>query len=381
MIKIGGNFKMRKLTKIIAVLLTVILVTGTLVACSGGTSTESGLETNGSEPTKMGVILTFTENAYGRTVKKYLDAIGKELNFQFQYAAAQETEEMLKALENYAAAGVKGIISMPTFNTEEEVKFCEEHGIYYAICGSAINKEDLYAKVKGNKYFAGAVGNDDAASTYGMVKVLAEKYSVKKLGLLSLPMGTSNMHDGRYAGVQKAREELNLEEYQEGLAYNLTETVQNMVAQYPELDAIIALAGGIEECMQPIITAGKQDTMKFAGFREETGAESLFETGALAVLGVGTPTNAIFAFINLHNAMNGTPLAPADGEKCNYELDTIYVSDVEDYLAYVRGAMEKNPYTIDQIKEHLVVFNPDATYDNFIALMDNYTLDYLKSNQ
>ena len=34
-----------------------------------------------------------------------------------------------------------------------------------------------------------------------------------------------------------------------------------MAAQHPELDAIIALAGGIEKCMQPIITAGKQDNM------------------------------------------------------------------------------------------------------------------------
>ena len=128
------------------------------------------VETNGSEPTKMG-LSTFTENAYGRTVKKYLDAIGKELNFQFQYAAAQETEEMLKALENYAAAGVKGII-LPTFNTEEEVKFVKNMEF---IMQSVFCKQGRpYAKVKGNKYFAGAVGNDDAASTYGMVKVLAE---------------------------------------------------------------------------------------------------------------------------------------------------------------------------------------------------------------
>ena len=355
---------MRKISRIFAIVMSVIMLLGSMTVFAGETQ----------EPMKVGVVLTFTENGYGLTVKQYLDAIGEELNIEFNYAAAQETEEMNEAMENFAAAGVKGIISMPTFNTLNEVEFCEQHEIYYAICGSVL-KEDVYEQVKDSPYYAGAVGNDDAASTRGMVQVLAEQYGVQKLGLISLPMGTSDMHDGRYEGVKEGVEETGIELVVEGLAYNLTESAQNIVAQYPDLDAIIALAGGIEECMQPIISAGKQDTMKFAGFREEAGAEDLFETGALAVLGVGTPVNAIFAFINLYNAMTGHQML--EEGKCNYSLETIYVSNAGDYLTYVAGAMESNPYTIDQIKENLAAFNPDATYDSFVEFMDGYTLEYL----
>lgn len=355
---------MKKITKILALVLAAVLTFGSMTVFAG----------DAEEPMKIGVILTFTENGYGLTVKQYLDSIGEELGIEFNYAAAQEAEAMNEAMENFAAAGVQGILTMPTMNTINEVEFCEQNGIYFTICGTVPN-EEIYEQIKDNPYYAGAVGNDDAASTLGMVHVLADKYGVKKLGLVSLPMGTSDMHDGRYAGVKQGVEETGIELVAEGLAYNLTESSQNMVAQYPDLDAIIALAGGIEECMQPIIAAGKQDTMKFAGFREEAGAEDLFETGALATLGVGTPINAVFAFINLYNAITGEPLFK-DGA-CSHVLDTIYVSSADEYLTYVHGAMDQNPFTIDEIKGFLTAFNPDATAEDFEAYMDGYNLEYL----
>lgn len=380
----------KTMKKWIAVILALVLSMSLLTACGGNaesdqtdadTSAEKESAGNDADSASgddlsIGVILTFTENGYGLTVKQYLDSIGEDLGIEFNYASAQETEEMNEALENYAAAGVDGIISMPTFNTVNEVEFCADHEIYYSICGSVL-KDEIYEQVKDNPYYAGAIGNDDAASTEGMVQVLADKYDVKTLGVVSLPMGTSDMHDGRYEGVIKGAEENNVEIVSEGLAYNLTESSQNMVAQYPDLDAIIALAGGIEECMQPIISAGRQDTMKFAGFREESGAEELFETGALAVLGVGTPVNSIYAFINLYNAVTGNLPVPAEGEKCNYSLDTIYVSSADEYLTYVAGAMDQNPYTIDDIKTYLTAFNGECTFDDFAGFMDGYNLDYL----
>lgn len=373
-----------------AIILTFVLSLSFLVACGGTSesdsadmdvsaeneSAENNTDSASGEDVSIGVILTFTENGYGLTVKQYLDSIGEDLGIEFNYASAQETEEMNEALENYAAAGVDGIISMPTFNTVNEVEFCEEREIYYSICGSVL-KDEVYEQVKDSPYYVGAIGNDDAASTEGMVKVLAEKYGVETLGVVSLPMGTSDMHDGRYEGVIKGAEENDVTIVSEALAYNLTESSQNMVAQYPDLDAIIALAGGIEECMQPIISAGKQDTMKFAGFREESGAEELFDTGALAVLGVGTPINSIYAFINLYNAITGNLPVPAEGEKCNYSLETIYVSSADEYLTYVEGAMDQNPYTIDEIKTYLTAFNEECTFDDFAGFMDSYSLDYL----
>ena len=355
---------MKKMKTIVALILAAVLAFGSMTVFAG----------ESEEPMKIGVILTFTENGYGLTVKQYLDTIGEALNIEFNYAAAQEAEAMNEAMENYAAAGVKGILTMPTMNTLNEVEFCEQNGIYFTICGT-VPGDDIYEQVKDNPFYGGAVGNDDAASTLGMVHVLADKYGVQKLGLISLPMGTSDMHDGRYAGVKQGVEETGIELVAEGLAYNLTESAQNMVAQYPDLDAIIALAGGIEECMQPIIAAGKQDTMKFAGFREEAGAEDLFETGALATLGVGTPINAVFAFINLYNAITGAPLY-TDGA-CRHTLDTIYVSSADEYLTYVHGAMDQNPFTVDEIKEYLTAFNPDASKEAFEAFMDGYDLEYL----
>lgn len=412
---------MKKQKKMLALLLAVIMMFS-LVACGSGQGNDAGKDSSGNteqgqeenagddanasddanagddantddtagddanagdaavapESLKIGVILTFTSNGYGLTVKQYLDNIGKELNVEFQYAEAQEVEDMTSAMENFITSGVNGIITMPTFNTANEVELAASAGVYYTICGSTL-KDDVYASVKDNPYYVGAVGNNDAASTEGMIKVLAERYNCKDFGLVSLPMGTSDMHDGRYEGTKAGIEATGSNLVVEALAYNLTESSQNVVAQYPDLDCIIALAGGIEECMQPIIAAGKGGEILFAGFREEAGAESMFEEGTLACLGVGTPINALFAFMNLYNAISGTPLTPAEGEKINYNMDTIYVCDAEEYLTYVHGAMDQDPYTADQIKEYLGVFNPDATYADMEALMSGYNLDYLKS--
>lgn len=108
---------------------------------------------NAPESLKIGVILTFTSNGYGLTVKQYLDNVGKELNVEFQYAEAQEVEAMTSAMENFITSGVDGIIAMPTFNTANEVELAASAGVYYTICGSTL-KDDIYASVKDNPYYA-----------------------------------------------------------------------------------------------------------------------------------------------------------------------------------------------------------------------------------
>ena len=373
--------------KFTAIILALILVLGLLAGCGSsntpGTPNTPSTPSNPSTPgnseaelpaLKIGVILTSTSNGYGLTCQNHLNTLGEALNVEFMYAGTQEVEEVTSAIENFIVAGCKGILNGVPFAPANEAKMCADAGVYYTIFSQALTDAQI-AEIAGNDYYIGAVGNDDADSTYSMLKLLAEKIGVKDVAYMSLPDGTSNMHDGRHAGVTKAAQEGIVNLVVEALAYNLTESSQNLVAQYPDVDLILAGAGGIEESMQPIITAGKAGQILFAGFREEAGAEDLFDDGTLVALGVGTSINPVYAFINMYNQLTvGKTLQPAEG-KLNYAIPTVYVTSRDEYLLYVATNMESEPYSVDTIKQYLLSFNPNATYDDLLALMQDYTLE------
>lgn len=370
--------------KLIAIILALVLALGLLAGCGNNEAPSTGAPSTGTPSTgepgselpklKIGVILTSTSNGYGLTCQSHLNALGEALNVEFMYAGTQEVEEVTSAIENFIAAGCTGILNGVTFAPANEAKLCAESGVYYSIFSQAMTEAQI-AELDGNEYYIGAIGNDDADSTYSMLKLLAETKGVKDVAYMSLPDGTSNMHDGRHAGVTKAAQEGIVNLVVEALAYNLTESSQNLVAQYPDIDLILAGAGGIEESMQPIITAGKAGQILFAGFREEAGAEDLFDDGTLVALGVGTSINPVYAFINMYNQLTvGKTLQPAQG-KLNYAIPTVYVTNREEYLLYVATNMDSEPYSVDTIKEYLLSFNPNATYDDLLALMQGYTLE------
>ncbi len=376
--------------KTIAIILALVMALGLLAGCGGGsdkppasTQPSAGQPANPSqepsnepsgEPLKIGVILTSTSNGYGLTCQQHLNALGKALNVEFQYVGTQEVEEVTSAIENFIAAGCKGILSGVTFAPANEAQICADAGVYIHFFSQTMTDAQL-AELAGNEYYLGAIGNDDAESTYSMLKLLAETRGVKDVAYMSLPDGTSNMHDGRHAGVTRAKEEGIVNIVVEALAYNLTESSQNIVAQYPDIDLLLAGAGGIEESMQPIVTAGKAGQILFAGFREEAGAEDLFDDGTLAALGVGTSINPIYAFINMYNQLTaGKTLDPAEG-KINYAIPTVYVTSRDEYLLYVATNMEAEPYSADTIKEYLLTYNPNATYADLEALIQGYTLE------
>jgi len=395
-----------KKTKLFSVLCLVLSAVLLLCACGGGAAPSSPAQSTDNSatqgaaqgaadkdggapdskaavggPYKIGVILTSTSNGYGLTVKKHLDNLGKAFNCEFQYTAAREPEEVIAAIESFVSAGVNGIINGVTVSAPVELDICAKSNVYLAIAGNIISDPEAYAQIKDSPYYVGAVGNVDSASTYDMVTYLVKSRGVKKLALVNLPAGTSNMHDGRYEGIiQAVKDNPEVTLVAESRTGNLTEGVQNIVAQYPDIDALIACAGGIEECMQPIISAGKAGKILFGGFREEPGAEALFDDGTLAALGVGTSILPVFGFINLYNAFTGNMLIPAEGERMNIELPTIIVKDKQEYLDYVAAMMESEPYTLDEYKALMPAFNPNVKYADFEAFMKAYSMDSLRKS-
>jgi ABC-type sugar transport system substrate-binding protein len=241
-----------KKTKLFSVLCLVLAAALLLCACGGaapsgpakGTDApadqgeapadkggDPGGMAEASGPYKIGVILTSTSNGYGLTVKKHLDNLGKAFNCEFQYTAAREPEEVIAAIESFCSAGVDGIINGVTVSAPVELDICTNSNVYLVLAGNILNDPEVYAQVKDSPYYVGAVGNVDSASTYDMVTYLVKSRGVKNLALVSLPAGTSNMHDGRYEGIISAvKDNPEVTLIAESRTGNLTEGVQNIVA-------------------------------------------------------------------------------------------------------------------------------------------------------
>lgn len=400
--------------KLIALVLALALVF-TLAACGGAAETPAGNDTPAADGAKelkkatIGVGLYFDTGYYPENVKAYLSALGEKLNVEFIYTLLTQTDEAanLTKVQEMIASGADGIILTLDMGTPAILAECEAAGVYVAgfLCDFDTSFNTAYDKVFQNEYFLGAAADgpcgDDLRAGYDYFDSLIEynerhpEDPVTHVSMTTFPVWAFPMQQ---LFVQQFLEKI--EEYNKTAATPITvdpldEAVDVLMftpvdstyfAKHEGIDAIMCFCDGSTFVYPSMVSAGVDKDIKLfsAGYGESDylnfgsqGTQTFQQHTVSAIEAV------IYPVVLLVNKINGVefPDMPEDAERRS--CFSIIINSDEDMALfqnslYLSGKLENALYTPEEVYNMTAVGNPNATYADLVAIMDQMTIEALK---
>ena len=341
------------------------------------------------EEVSIGVIFYSIDDALGSSVYSVVNYAAQALgNVEVNWAVGAVTgADQITNAENLISSGVDGImvISLDNSATQKISNLCEENGVYMSLCFRSVD-ESVLADVESNPYFVGYCCEDEAGTAYKMVEEISKQGSSK---VCTHYVEESSSLSGRNDGFVEGIKEFGIEELANYVMINSSDNsdhinaVSNYLSFYPDCDTILVsqASSGIAESIMNILRDPSANTngTKLATFDTFEGMSEGFENGLLSCVAGGIYPDALLSFMALYNAVTGYPLVE-DG-MVELMLPYMLISDA-DSLTYYESTMNDPEYRIfteDQIRNLAAVYNPELTIDDFNAIIDNWSLDYVRS--
>lgn len=351
---------MKKLTKIIALLLTLALVVCIAAGCG-----ESAVQTT------IGVVIWSTDDGLGADAKEAIDAAANALGAKVLYrTGSYDAESQTTDFENLIAAGVDGIMVTPIVDTstDELLKVCEEAEIPMQVMFRNIIDKEAYEYCMASNYFAGYVVEDEEGTGAAMVdKLIAEGCTT--FGLLNREAG-NGVVDRRQAGVKARLDELGKPYHisvspSTATATDMTDASDQLLAAHSDIDALICSSGS-NGAIDALITNLNKKDIKLTSFDTPADIATSFDAGNLVMLTTGAQIDPFYAFINLHNKLAGKPFSDKPTEiNSNY----IYLETVEDITTYDKYFSTFKTYTNEEI-----VSLTEMSLDDFLGEVKAYSM-------
>ena len=186
--------------KKILVLLMILALVFSSVACGGAGSTGGGGKQEGI---KIGVSIWSSTDTLGSQVKTMLDAAADALGVELTYVdQAHISERVTASMETLAAAGVDGVIICNSSSAEmtSVINTANENKVYVAQFFRSINEQDNpdeYALAKSSPYYVGTVHEDEVDNGHKLAYILGEKATAKLLSWVGSPAMPHSWPDGK----------------------------------------------------------------------------------------------------------------------------------------------------------------------------------------
>lgn len=408
--------------KILSLLLVLSMVLS-LAACSKQQPTtpdepqgetevqETVAEGTGLVKHKIGALVySITDDqviSFRRYLEDYIASCFEEVEFVYSQTITTPEQEM-EYINQFAEAGVEGVLAFNSYDMKAEVELCAEKGMYYMRPAASVSDAE-FAAVADNPYFVGVVG-PGSEMEYQCGAEMAEFFVKQNYGneyfILSggMPMHIE-MHTQRTMGILDTLQK----------AYGVTFDQADLDAAANSMEAVHMEAGDLKVCVCP----GFMDSEAFlapaqAEFQEDqyqnvlsvipvdemvtviqpTGAKigvidnysernlQLFNEG-VEVYCVGKYNSIIGpAFAAMYNAITGNGDKFREDGKAFSVIQGFWTSDSkEDYAEkYALSAgIALNAYNYQDLENVMTVYNADANLDDLKALAGAYTFaDALK---
>lgn len=260
----------------------------------------------------------------------------------------------------------------------------EEAGVDWFLANRQITDPDLKAKVFAMDHFVGNCFCSEEENAYDLVRQLHEDYGVKNLAVLGLTQGDLN-GDLRDKGIERACEELGVTLLTETRGIktvdDVTNSVEGIIASYPELDGIFIVGGTVTNgalagAAQALANHNLSDKVSIAMIDFAGGMSAYMGEGQplKIVAGGNTIMDILFSTTSLINHAMGQNIE-SEPYVINTRMMNIYsIEDANDYDEYVENT------TIPMI-------SGDNWYNTFIgktvdeaqAFSDMFSIAYAKS--
>ncbi|NLL46524.1 MAG: substrate-binding domain-containing protein [Clostridiales bacterium] len=370
-----------KRKSVLAILSLILLLSMILSACGN----EAAPQTKSPEPTgtinspeptdeavnlpgfKLGlVVYTNTGGWFDRIydgIKTLADATGSTISL----ASGATPDEAVAAVENLCASGVDGIIDLATGGVSHRLlQICQDYGVYFVAANNNLLLEEGYETFRKNDYYVGSVYADDKQVSYDIVKDMIDN-GAKKLAVFGLPPGISAAFDNRFAGAYEALDEAGMTVLTEARSFVMPEAVQNLLTQFPDVDAIFSAVDSSNYLYQPLISGGYGGKIQINSFDDGSDVSIGFDNGIVSHAVEGVNAQAQIAYILLYNALTENKMVMGDGSAPDILMPYVLLHSTDEFKDYVelsKGGL----YSLDELEEYVVLKNPDADLDKLITL-------------
>lgn len=328
-----------------------------------------------SDEYKIGVMWYGYTDQLGSSIKKNLEYLGKELNVEFVFVEAILPEDCISQTENLIQNGVNGIMTLALY--ANMIEQCEQAGVYLGQFCNETQDEEMLKMIAESEYFVGMINENDYACGEAMVDDLYAR-GCRNIVWLSMAAGAASNHDNRVRGIESAIEkydDLNVLANYRGDKSG--EALQSFAVTYPDMDGVIltgGASGGTEEFYQIMSSEGLSGRVIFATIDIGEGTGDRLENGDLGWIAGGQFATSGIMFSLLYNGITGNKVLE-DPTEAMYRKFMVLQSleDYENYIKYVEGDIP--PYSADEIKDLIKVFNEDAGAALYNKYNDNYGIE------
>jgi len=330
------------------------------------------------DPFTVGVILKEEDSTLSRTVMGGLNAIGEPLGVTFQPGyCGPNWEEELAVVQNFAVGGFDGIVLLHSgANLPQMVSICEEYGMYLVTSNEPAHWNEEYYDFSENPYFAGEVWEDEQVIVESVLEHMIAN-GAKQFGLCTLPDGQSSQVDWRFTLAYAILYDLGFTDdtIHSGRDTDLKAAAENLLAQYPQLDAIFlggATDPSIYEALNP-----SGSTKKILLNCYEPGDEEIaaMKDGTLSFAAAGNCAEPMIAFILLYNAMSGHKMLQDDMTAASINMQSVLCTSAEELEQMLAYCSESNPpYAFEELQSFL---GEEASYNDLKAFAEQFSLEDL----
>ena len=374
--------------KLLATLLALALVLALFAACGNAPSSSApsssdadgsgsaALSGDGSIPSfNLGFSIWGTSDSHGRYVTQaaeWCEALGGTVTVDV--AQGFTVEAQMTSIENLIQSGVD-MLTFCAYAGESVIpkisQLCQENEVYFALWDTTITDPDIQAMVDANPYFCGTTNEDQEAAGYEAVKILADK-GAKNFVLIKYAVGVATC-DEREAGAVKALEELGLNNVYTIVApEDVKKSVQDVLTNYPEVDAIVALGGTsgyVTPSIQAIDAVGKKGKVYTAGFDFSDTMGDEMAAGDLSLVFGGHVVTSHFANLMCISAFAGAPVNPDKELLIIPYLTVTSQEDIDNYNQSIVG--DTAPYTAEEMLDCIT----GKSFEEFQAIASAYSID------
>lgn len=375
-----------KAKKWLALLLACCMVFALLAGCADeGTKTpdaeNTGTAVDGGDTAqtdmpkyKIGIIAHTNSGGCWERVIDAAQYMAGELNCTVSAAVGSSADAILTEAENFIASGVDGLIVMNDGGiTSRLVQLCEDAGVYivFSDCGLSVTEDDDYSTYSNSKYYLGHVSHDEYADSYACARDMIDNGATKFV-VFGLPPGISSNFDKRAVGAMDAITEAGLT-YVEARSYSMAELANNLMSQYPDTDAIFSFVTTPDSFNVVDMASKYAGKIQISAYM--VGDVSYeFDVGFLTHVAVGTEARIQLAFALLYSGMRGYRVENADGTPAEIEFAHLWIKSGEDFKTFYSAVTGgSHAYSIDEMKQLMRVFNPDAVPEDYQVIANAFS--------
>ena len=295
----------------------------------------------------------------------------------FTYTSSDfNPDKMQSDIQSLLGSGIDGLFYYGAFPTITSVvtDMCTEAQVPFVMADQLPSGE--YADiVQASEYFAGAVGSDPYEVGYQIGAYAAENGGTRAL-IIGGAEGDA-CHDGRTNGFTAGFEENGGEVVAVARVANMADapvSASDLLTANPDVDVYYgATADFGNYALTSLSNQGRDDVMVYCTDADTSVLDAIREGRVIADGGavVCTPIAACLLF----NYLDGQPIKDEDGKAPIYDTCLNFMITAENVDAFNENWIQNHPFELEDYKQLMARYNPDASYDTFAEFIDNYSFE------